>query len=98
MADAALRFGYADAIALDHLLAADRAGIARAITQRDTLIRIAELARRADRPDIAAAYYGRFLQQFPRDARRLLVQERLAALPVASSRERERVVPALSAR
>lgn len=84
MGDAALRFKFDDALALDHLLAADRAGIARAGTRRDNWIRIAELARRSGRPAIAATYYHHFLENFPRDARLLLVQEHLAALPVSS--------------
>jgi hypothetical protein len=79
MADAALRFKYDDSLALDHLLAADRAGIARAATRRDTWLRIAELARRSGRHDVSKTYYTRFLENFPRDARRLLVQERLSA-------------------
>jgi hypothetical protein len=81
MGDAALRFSLGDDLALDHLLAADRAGIARAVTQRDTWLRIAELARRAGRKDVSKTYYTQFLDTFPRDSRRLTVKERLAALP-----------------
>lgn len=81
MGDAALRFGLGDDLALDHLLAADRAGIARAITQRDTWLRIAELARRTGRTDVSKTYYTKFLDTFPRDSRRLAVKDRLAALP-----------------
>lgn len=80
MGDAALRLNLGDGIALGHLLAADRAGIARAITQRDSWVRIAGLASRCGRHDIAADYYNRFLQTFPRDTRRLMIRERLAAL------------------
>lgn len=81
MGDAALRFSLGETLALDHLLAADRAGIARAITQRDTWLRIAELARRTGRTDVSKTYYSKFLDTFPRDSRRLTVKERLAALP-----------------
>lgn len=80
LGDAALRFDLGDTLALDHLLAADRAGIARAITQRDTWLRIAELARRTRRDDVAATYYQRFLENFPRDTRQLMLKERLAEL------------------
>lgn len=97
MGDAALRFGFPDEVALGHLIAADRAGIARAATRRDTWVRIAELARRAHRPDIAADYYNRFLKNFPRDARRLLVEQHLASLP-PFGRVPARSVPALSSR
>ncbi len=81
MGDAALRFSLGDTLALDHLLAADRAGIARAITKRDTWLRIAELGRRTGRTEVAKTYYAKFLDTFPRDSRRLTVKERLAALP-----------------
>jgi len=81
MGDAVLRFSLGDSLALDHLLAADRAGIARAITRRDTWLRIAELGRRTGRNDVAKTYYAKFLDAFPRDSRRLTVKERLAALP-----------------
>lgn len=84
MGDAAIRFNLGDEVALDHLLAADRAGIARAITQRDTWIRIAGLARRAGRTRVAVAYYERFLENFPRDSRRLMVREIIASLQSGS--------------
>lgn len=94
MGDAALRFKLGDAIALDHLLAGERAGIARAGTRRDTWIRIAELARRTGRTDIATSYYNLFLENFPRDARRLMVKERLAALTSTSDAAPRQVVEA----
>lgn len=87
MGDAALRFALGDALALDHLLAADRAGIARATTQRDLWIRIAELGRRAGRDDVAIAYYQRFLENFLRDSRRRMVLERLEPLLAARAKE-----------
>lgn len=90
MGDAALRFNLGDSPALDHLLAADRAGITRAATQRDTWIRIAELARRTGRNDVAIAYYQRFLENFLRDSRRLMITERLAALTAAQPKEAAR--------
>ncbi len=89
MGDAALRFNLGEAIALDHLLAADRVGLARAATQRDTWVRIAELGRRTGRNDIAVTYYQRFLENFPRDSRRRMIIERLAALLPTSESSRE---------
>ncbi|MFH1496829.1 MAG: hypothetical protein ABII82_03290 [Verrucomicrobiota bacterium] len=80
MGDAALRFKLGHDVALAHLLAADRAGITRAITRRDTWLRIANLARLTGQDDIAADYYGRFLEKFPRDSRGLMVREHLASL------------------
>ncbi len=94
MGDVALRFKFGEDIALDHLLAGERAGIARAGTRRDTWIRIAELARRTGRTDIATSYYNLFLKNFPRDARRLMVKERLTALTSTSDAAPRKVVEA----
>lgn len=80
LGDAAIRFELGDAIALRHLAAADQAGIARSTTQADTLLRIAELARRIGDSGTATAYYRRFLDENRRDPRRLTVMDRLAAL------------------
>ncbi|MDF3056327.1 MAG: hypothetical protein K0R17_542 [Rariglobus sp.] len=90
MGDAALRFNLGETIALDHLLAADRAGIVRATTQRDTWVRIAELARRTGRNDVAITYYRHFLDKFLRDSRRLMITERLAALTATQPAEAAR--------
>lgn len=80
LADVALRQNLGDETVLRHLLAADEAGIARAVTLRDSWLRTAEVARRSGRPEIAVRYYRRFLEQFQSDPRRLAVEERLAAL------------------
>lgn len=85
LGDAALRLGLPDHVALDHLLRADQAGVARDHTRRDNWLRIAELARRSDRPAIAIAHYERFLAATLRDARRLDVEQRLAALRPAAT-------------
>ncbi len=83
MGTVALRFDLGEDLALDHLLAADAAGVVRAGTRRDNFIRIAELARRLHRNELAATYYTRFLEDFPRDIRRLTISERLAAITAA---------------
>lgn len=80
MADMALRYKFDDRITLEHLLAADRAGIVRAVTQRETWLRTAEVARRSGRSDLAIESYRRFLDNFRSDPRRRAVQERLAEL------------------
>lgn len=85
MAEAALRHKFDDRITLEHLLAADRAGIVRAVTQRDTWLRTAEIARRAGRPDVAIASYRRFLENFRSDPRRRAIQEHLAELLPSSA-------------
>lgn len=87
MGDAALRFELGDTVALDHLLAADETGLARPITQRDTWVRIAELARRAARDEIAITYYRRFLDTFLRDSRNTMVNRRLNALVAKKQKE-----------
>ncbi len=91
MGDAALRFKLGDATALDHLLAAERAGIVRATTQRDTWVRIAELGRRTGRNDVAIAYYRRFLENFLRDSRRRMISERLASILAEDGRANRHV-------
>lgn len=83
LADVALRFDYGDALALDLLLQADRAGIKRSTEQADVWVRIGELARISGRDDIARDHYQRFLDTFPRDRRRLMVSEKLASLTPA---------------
>ena len=68
-----------DASALTHLLAAAR-GPVPAPARDDLWISIAELARENGRPDVAITYYRLFLRDSLQDARRLTVEERLAAL------------------
>jgi hypothetical protein len=80
LAEAALRFKLGNSLALDHLIAADKAGLARPVTERDTWVRIAELARETGRNDVAIAYYRRFLTTFRRDSRNVMITERLNAL------------------
>lgn len=79
MGDAALRLGFDDVVAMEHLIEADRAGISRTGTLRDNWLRIAGLAERAGRSDVAVAHYERFLAAALRDTRRLAVEQRLAS-------------------
>ena len=87
MGDAALRFELGDTVALDHLLTADETGLARPITQRDTWVRIAELARRAGRDETAITYYRRFADTFVRDSRNTMVSQRLKTLVAKKQKE-----------
>lgn len=84
LADAAQRFAYSDPLALELLLTADAAGLARRQEQANVWVRIGELARDHGRVDLARTYYARFLATFLRDNRRLTIEERLAALPAAA--------------
>lgn len=81
LADAALRFGYSPEIALDQLLAADAIGFVRPLMRANMWVRIGNLAAETGRHEVARDYYTRFLDTFQRDNRRLMVGERLAALP-----------------
>lgn len=85
LADSAQRFGYSPEITLDLLLAADKAGLARRVEQGNAWVRIGQLAQDAGRNEIAREYYGKYLRYFIRDNRRLMVSERLAALPAPAA-------------
>jgi hypothetical protein len=80
LADAVLRFGLGDAIALEHLLAAEATGIRSATVRAATLVSIGELAQRLGQLEVARIHYESFLELGQRDSRRRLVEERLAAL------------------
>lgn len=85
LADVALRFDLGEALALDELLAADRAGIVRTTAQAQIWVQIGELARRTGRDEVAREHYRKFLAAFERDNRRGMILEHLAALPAAVS-------------
>jgi tetratricopeptide (TPR) repeat protein len=80
LADAAGRLGLSDEQALNHLLAAEQAGLSKRKTVGDAWVRIGELARLTGKRDLATQYYGKFLKDFPNDQRAFLVRERLASL------------------
>lgn len=71
--------------ALHHLVEADRAGIIQARTRASVLVRIGELARILERPELARQNYRRFLNEFPRDARHQLIRDRLASVEGADN-------------
>lgn len=81
LAGAAMLLKLSDEKALEHLLEADRVGLARRKTAGDVYVRLGELARRLGRHDLARQYYTRFADEFPRDQRTHLVRELAAALP-----------------
>ncbi len=81
LGEAALRLDMGEAAALDHFLAALEAGILLRPIRADTLARVGELAAELGRADLARRHYAAFIAEFPRDPRRLVVEERLAALP-----------------
>lgn len=68
--------------ALRHLLAAIDAGVPESsVRYRGYVIRIAELARVTGEAETAREYYNRFLEEFPRDDRRHMIEQRLRDLP-----------------
>jgi hypothetical protein len=80
LGEAALRLGLGEGVALDHFVAALEAGVVSRPVRADTLVRTGELARELGRVELARRHYALFAAEFPRDPRRLLVVERLAAL------------------
>lgn len=88
-AESELRYVIASAIffyrlpasgALKHLLAAERLGRLGWNERREVLVQIAELSRLEGNAVQAAEYYGKFLDENPRDQRHYIVKERLEAL------------------
>jgi len=80
LADAICRFELSDALALEHLLAAARLGAATRMAEADLYVRVGELARIEGKTDLAAEYYRRMLERFPRDTRAYMIRQRLRDL------------------
>lgn len=83
LADTAQRFDYPATLALEHLLSADAVGIARRAEQANIWVRIGVIASETGRPEVARSFFEKFLANYLRDNRRLMIEERLAALPAA---------------
>jgi tetratricopeptide (TPR) repeat protein len=66
--------------ALRHFLTADEAGITRPETESAIWIHIGELARSTQRTDLAAAYYHKFLEKYPRNNASATIRQKLKAL------------------
>lgn len=79
MARAHQFFQLPEAAILPHLVAADATGELSHREQANVLYSLADLARRLDRPELAAAAASRFVQQFPRDERTFTVRQWLPA-------------------
>jgi hypothetical protein len=81
-AEAYLRFNLSLERALAHFLAAEATGApVRDVVRSALFIQIGECARELGRHELARRFYGRFLAEFPRDARGSTVRARLAGLP-----------------
>jgi tetratricopeptide (TPR) repeat protein len=79
MAQACAKFGFSEEDRLNHLLAADAAGVVKDDTKANLLVSIAEVARKLNRKDLALQYYHRFMDEYPADYRVYTVQQRIAA-------------------
>lgn len=85
MGDAAMRFGLSRRTARDHYRQAIEAGIPFRRNLADAYLRVAEISVELDEPDEARRFYQRYLDEFPIETRRKLIEDRLAALPPPST-------------
>lgn len=87
LGEAALRLSLGETEALEQFVAASRLEPRLRPTRADTLVRIGELASALGRGETARSHYRLFLEEYPRDPRRLAVAQHLAALdaPTRSS-------------
>lgn len=83
LADAYAQLFQDDEATLRCMLEAEAVGFINARNRADHWIRIAELARRTGKADVALDYYRRFLKTFRRDERHHTVGEQAAALEAA---------------
>ncbi len=80
IADAVFYHRLPERLALPHLLAAERAGAMDVPTRADVLVQIGELSRVSGNATQAAAFYTKFLGEYPRDSRQYPVRQKLAGL------------------
>lgn len=66
--------------ALPHLLAVERLRKVDAVTRADVLVQIAEVSALTGDKAQAKVFYGKLLEEFPRDQRHSMVREKLKAL------------------
>lgn len=87
LARAILFYNFPPESALEHLLAADKIGGLSGTQGADQLVQIGELAWDAGRKDLTAQYYDRLQNEYPRDPRIFIMQERLAGRPTPTRGE-----------
>ena len=80
LAEAIFYYKLPVARALPHLLAVERLGKVDAVTRADVLVQIAEVSVLTGDKAQARVFYAKLLQEFPRDQRHTMVQEKLKAL------------------
>ncbi len=80
MGDLATRYELPLEKALYHYREAVSAGIQNFRIRRDVLVSVGEIAKELGEVSIAVDFFERFLREFPRDKRNILIRERLAVL------------------
>jgi len=85
---AMLFYNMSPAVALQHLLAADEIGGLTGTLGADQLVQIGELAWDTGDEELAIKYYQRLSDEYPRDPRYFLMDQRIAGNPVPKRSER----------
>ncbi len=87
IARAGMFFNLPPELALQHLLAADEFGGLQGTLGADQLVQIGELAIDTGQPELSAHYYERLREEYPRDPRIYIHDQRQAGQPVPQRRE-----------
>ncbi|MES2308940.1 MAG: hypothetical protein V4507_08780 [Verrucomicrobiota bacterium] len=74
ISDYMIRFGGNKEVILNHLIAAEQAGIHSFMNRADTYVRMGMIARELGKRDVSILYFSKFLKEFQRDARHYQVQ------------------------
>lgn len=85
---AVMFYNFHPADALRHLLAADKIGGLNGTLAADQLVQIGELAWDTGDEDLAKKYYARLREEYPRDPRIFLMDQRIAGNPVPQRSEK----------
>lgn len=88
MGRAVMFYNLSPADALRHLLSADEIGGLSGVASADQLVQIGELAWDTGDEALAKKYYTRLRDEFPRDPRAFLMDQRIAGHPVPQRSER----------
>jgi len=87
IARAGMFFNFPPELALKHLLTADEFGGLQGTLGADQLVQIGELAIDTRQPELSAHYYERLREEYPRDPRIYIHDQRQAGQPVPQRRE-----------
>ena len=87
VARAGMFFNFPPELALKHLMIADEFGGLKGTLGADQLVQIGELAIDTRQPELSAHFYERLRQEYPRDPRIYIHDQRQAGRPVPQRRE-----------